>query len=306
MKLVWQWITRSVFRFMLAATKVVPYPVSVFIARGVGRFAFLISPRYRNVAQRNLLLAFGDSLSEGKRNTIIVKVFENFIRTLLVEFMRCPSLSPQKISDLFGGYSLECVDELMKHGKGAIIVSAHLGNWEMLARSFAVRGYKGLVVVRNGPDKKLNALTDELRRRSGYVVHPRGASPKHLLNHLRSNNVVVILPDQKSDDLFVPFFGVDTGTTAGPAILSLKTGCPIVTVFAPRLPNGKYKMVFGRIIWPDPLVEKKTEVLRIMTEINAEVEAVIRDYPDQWLWLHDRWRVRRTEPIQDSSIAVVS
>jgi KDO2-lipid IV(A) lauroyltransferase len=109
---------------------------------------------------------------------------------------------------------------------------------------------------------------------------------------LREGGLVAILPDQKSDDVFVPFFGKTAGTVAGPAILALKTGAPIVPFFCPRLPNGTFRMVVGDEIDTHTTGDQTADVERIMTDINLAVEKIVREYPDQWLWLHDRWLIR--------------
>jgi len=183
------------------------------------------------------------------------------------------------------------IDDLLARGKGLILVTAHFGNWELLARRAILEGFAVTVIARQGDDARFNALTDWLRENGGYEVHARGASPRLLLQRLKQNKIVAILPDQKSDDVFVPFFGKLAGTVGGPAVLALKTGAPIVPMFCPRLPNGTYQVVICPEINTQPTGDAKADTQRIMADINQSIEDIVRRYPDQWLWLHDRWRL---------------
>ena len=154
-----------------------------------------------------------------------------------------------------------------------------------------MEGFPVTVVTRQSEDPKFNAITDRLRQNAGYSVHPRGSSPRGLLRHLRANGIVAILCDQKSDDVFVPFFGQTAGTVAGPAVLALKTGAAILPLFYPRGPDGKFGAVFLPEIDTTPTGDSEADIARIMGEITSGIEGVVRRYPDQWLWLHDRWRM---------------
>ena len=111
------------------------------------------------------------------------------------------------------------------------------------------------------------------------------------MQRLRGNGIVAIVPDQKSEDVFVPFFGRLAGTVAGPAVLSLKTGAGILPMFCPRQPDGTYRVVILPEIDPTPTGDTDADIRRIMAEITRVIEDIVRQYPDQWLWLHDRWRV---------------
>ena len=120
------------------------------------------------------------------------------------------------------------------------------------------------------------------------------------MKQLRDNKIVAIVPDQKSEDVFVPFFGKLAGTVAGPAVLALKTGAAILPMFCPRRPDGTYETVFYPAIVPEPTGDMEADIKKIMTEITADIEDIVRKYPDQWLWLHDRWRIPPPERISES------
>ena len=283
-KNLWQSLVRQFFQFLIQVP--LPRPVAV----GLGTLAYHVSARYRHVADKNLKIAYGDSLTERQRQELIKRVFQSFTISLS-EFLQAPRLTPDQLRSLVKADSYAVVDAVLARGKGMILLAAHFGNWELLARRAALAGYNFAVVARQSHDPAFNEVTDKLRENGGYTVLPRGGSPKAILQRLRGNGIVAILPDQKSEDVFVPFFGKPAGTVAGPAVLSLKTGAGIVPMFCPRQPNGTYKMVLYPEINTASTGDADADIKRIMTDINAVIEEMVRLYPEQWLWLHDRWRV---------------
>lgn len=294
-KRIWQLFVRTTFSILLNVLRYIPWKAALAWGTLMGSVGYLISARYRKVADRNLKLAFGDAMGATERRSLTVRVFQHFSRMALVECLKAPYLTELEIRKLVAAESYDYVDELLSRGKGMLLITGHLGNWELLARRAALEGYHFVVVARQSPDAGFNAITDRLRAGAGYTVHPRGSSPKYILQTLRSGGVIAILPDQKSDDLFVPFFDVVTGTVAGPAVLSLKTGAPILPMFCPRQPDGTYRMVLKPEIDVHSTGDAAADTARIMADINLVIEDMVREYPDQWLWLHDRWKIRPTQ-----------
>jgi len=292
-KRAWQSLVRGAFETLLTILAYVPWTPARAWGEWVGALGYRVSARYRGVADANLRRAFGEALSDADRRALIRRVFQNFGRMALVEFLKAPHLTPQSLRRLVRveGEGYAPVEALLARGRGMILVTAHFGNWELLARRAALEGYKVLVVARQSEDPAFNAITDRLRENGGYTVHPRGASPRALLQQLRRNDIVAILPDQKSEDVFVPFFGHAAGTVTGPAVLALKTGAPILPMFCPLQPDGTYRMELLPEIDTTPTGDVEADTRRIMAEITLAIEDMVRRYPDQWLWMHDRWRM---------------
>jgi KDO2-lipid IV(A) lauroyltransferase len=287
----WQALVRGLMQGVIALSRVLPWRLIQALGDSLGTLAYCVSARYRNVADKNLQTAFGEKLSAEGRRTLIRRTFRGFARAM-AEFLKAPTLTPEKLRALVrSDVGMAPAKALLERGRGLIVVTAHFGNWELLARRATIEGISLLVIARQGEDAEFNRLTDSLRGNGGYAVHPRGTSPKALLQHLRRKGAVAILPDQKSEDVFVPFFGKLAGTVAGPAVLALKTGAPILPMFCPRQSDGTYRVEFGEVIDTTPTGDTDADTHRIMAEINRSIESVIRRYPDQWLWMHDRWRV---------------
>jgi len=290
MKNLWQTFVRTIFRGLLVGLRFVPLSVASRSAEALGGLGCKLSKRYRDVADKNLIFAFGDSWTPEDRCRVTSRVFRNFARAALAEFLKAPSMSPDQIRKLVHVENWDKVDAVLSRGKGMILVTAHFGNFELLARRAALDGYSFVVVARQSPDEGFNAITDYIRENGGYKVHARGASPKPLLQQLRRGGIIAILPDQKSEDVFVPFFGKLAGTVAGPAVLALKTGAPILPMFCPHQEDGTYKVDIFDEIDTHATGNLEDDSRRIMADITRAIEDEVRLYPDQWLWLHDRWR----------------
>ena len=305
-KKLWQAFFRSAFWALFSVVRRVPWKPALAWGTAMGTLGYHVSSRYRKIAEKNLKIAYGDTLTERERQARIKRVFQHFSRAMLVEFLKGADFTLEEMRHWVKQGSYEPMDTLLSRGKGVIVISAHLGNWEWLSKRAAMEGYSIKVVARQSEDEKFNELTDKVRGTNGYSVHPRGDSPRALLKQLRENKIVAIVPDQKSEDVFVPFFGKLAGTVAGPAVLALKTGAAILPMFCPRQPDGTYKTVFYPAILPESTGDNEADVKRIMAEITADIEDIIRQYPDQWLWLHDRWRVpppEGSEPAEESTYA---
>jgi len=283
-KKIWQPLVRRVFAGLVGRH------IPRLIVRALGALSYQVSGRYRRVADKNLQIAYGDAMTSAEREALIKRVFQSFAIST-AEFLEAPRWTPDQVKSMAQADSYEIVDKVLARGKGMILLAAHFGNWELLARRAALAGYSFAVIARQSEDAAFNEITDSLRANGGYTVLPRGGSPKAILQRLRANGIVAILPDQKSEDVFVPFFGKLAGTVAGPAVLALKTGAGIVPMFCPRQPDGTYKMVLYPEIDTTATGDADADIRRIMADATAVIEEMVRKYPDQWLWLHDRWRV---------------
>jgi KDO2-lipid IV(A) lauroyltransferase len=192
---------------------------------------------------------------------------------------------------------LDLVDEALAQGKGILAITAHFGNWERMAEAFAARGYKISVVARDTNEERTTKIVNDVRKGRGIEVFSRGKAARELLRRLRSNQVVGILTDQNTREILVPFFGIPAGTNEGPAVIHLLTGTPLFTAFAVELPDGGYRVNAERLVLPPPTGDREADVLAIMTRVNQKIEEAVRAHPEQWLWMHDRWRWAREKGI---------
>jgi Lauroyl/myristoyl acyltransferase len=256
----------------------------------LGRLAYRVGKRQRRFADRNLRLAYGDALTAAERDALTRRVFEHMGKNVF-EFLRVPALSDaqvgERVAEVEGREWLEAV---RARGGGFVVVTGHLGNFEFLGTWMAAQGVPSTGVAREPADPALADYLRRMRARGGNVLLSKGTSARELIGRLRRGEVITLGVDQNSGDVFVPFFGVPAGTVNGPARLALRTGVPLLPAFCVREPDDRYRVVFFPPILPEKAGDREAEVTRLTAQINDILEGMVRRYPDQWLWLHDRWR----------------
>lgn len=278
-----------------------PLPVLYRVAERLGKLAYRLSRRYRTVAERNLQMAYGESLSDEERSRLVEQVFIHFAKSLM-EFLVGDGLTPNDLHRMVTLVGEEHLQWCLRQGKGTLIITAHYGNWEIAARYLTqCRGYVLNVVARDADDSATTVLVNRIRELGGYRVIPRGQAARPVLQALKRNELVALLPDQNAGDVFVPFFGRLAGTVAGPALLALRSGAPLLPVFCTRQPDNTYLFEMLPPLVVQPSEDKERDVREIMARITALIEQQIRKHPSQWLWLHNRWKTRPPEEMYASS-----
>ena len=191
---------------------------------------------------------------------------------------------------------LHHLDQALAHGHGVIALSAHLGNWEVLAMTLASLGYTGGVLARPLRYPEYEQMLWGMRRRKGVATFPRG-SLKEVTRLLRERQIIGMMPDQDTDSLegvFVECFGRPAYTPVGPAALSLVTGAPVMPCFLLRM-GGRFRLTLE-----EPITVARTpdrgrgarDVVELTQAWSRIVESYIRRYPDQWVWMHRRWKTQ--------------
>jgi len=250
--------------------------------------AFKLDRKHRERAISNLMLAYPDLTLEAA-HSLALETFRHFGR-ITGDFLRSPARSDEEVLASVEGADLTPYKQAASKGKGVLGITGHMGNFERLAHWYQANGYDMKVVARDANDAGLQEQVAGIRGGRGMIVLSRGNSARTILQSLRENGTIGLLPDQNTDECFVPFFGKQCGTTLGPAVLHLRTGAPLVPGYCIRTGPGKYKI---EIFEPMEYSRSTTEPEQIMADLNAVLESVIRKYPEQWLWLHDRWKSAR-------------
>lgn len=250
--------------------------------------------RYREVALRNLADAFG--WERQQTEAVARQTFRNIGKTL-VEFLRLPVQSPEEIRRLCRLERMEYLHEALAAGRGVLVISAHYGNWELLAARAVADGIPLTVVAREADDAATNSLVNGIREDRGYRVIPRQSAPRRVLEALRRNHVVVLLMDQNtiSGGEFVPFFGRPAATVTGPAVFALRTGAAVIPAFDVRQPDDTHVGRCEPPVIPTVTGDRDEDVRALTARLTAVIEAQVRSDPTQWFWIHDRWRHRPPE-----------
>ncbi len=254
-----------------------------------GRLLWRIAGSRRKRTLDNLRLAFPEK-SESERAAIAQEVFEHFGRSS-TDFLQGNSWTIESIESSTEISGIEHIDAALAKGKGVLLITGHLGNWERASAWLSLKGYKLFVIARDADDEDVNRIVNDIRRRPGTGVIPRGQAARQVLLRLRENAIVGILPDQNASDIFIPFFGHPAGTPLGPGLFAARTGASAVPVACVYVGEGRYKMTFYPPLEPD--AEESVPGEGLMRSINRWLEHRIRENPGQWLWMHDRWRNAR-------------
>ncbi len=254
-----------------------------FLTRLVGR----LDKKHRKQTEANLLLAFPEK-TEAERAAIAAGMYNHFGYTV-ADFVRGSIRTDEEYISTTTVEGEENFDKALAEGKGVLLVTAHLGNWERFGHWFYLKNVSVSGVARDANDDDITERVTKIRGERGARMLSRGRAAREILVRLKAGEVIFILPDQNADDAFIPFFGHMAGTALGPAVLHLKTKAPILPACMLRTGVGTYRIVFR-----EPLHALDGESAEeLMTRVNAEIEAMIRLAPEQYLWMHDRWRNAR-------------
>ncbi len=260
---------------------------------GLGRLFYLIDKRHREIVLKNLALA---GYSEERARGLAQEVFMNLGLTLM-EVMRTPWLSRRSLEKYVKCEGLEHLEKGLERGKGVIILTAHLGNWELLATWFAIMGYKMDVVVRDMDSPLAARLMEWMRTRHGHAMVLKKRSMRRLLKTLSANGIAGILLDQnvaRVEGVFVDFFGTPACTNKGPAMLAAVSGAAVIPAFIHR-ENKRHIITIGPEIEVVRTGDKKSDALENTASFTAAIEKAVRRNPGEWFWVHRRWKTRPLE-----------
>jgi Kdo2-lipid IVA lauroyltransferase/acyltransferase len=271
---------------VLSSLARLPRPAAERLARGYARLLDLALPRLRRVARRNLSMAL-PGLSD--REQVIDGVFRSVAR-LLVAFARFPKIGRENVSEWIRYEGFEHFKEALRRGKGVLFATAHLGNWEFSAFAHALMAAPMHVVVRPLDNPRIDALVSGYRTASGNHVIQKKDFARGILKALSANEAVGILIDQNTgleEGVFVDFFGIPASANPGIARLAAHSGAAVIPGFALWSEvERRYVLRFY------PPVEITGDPAADTQRLQSSIEAVIREHPDQWLWIHRRWKTR--------------
>ncbi len=273
-----------------------PYPV----VRGVTGFfiaaGFALTVRQKRIARETLDIAFGDSRDGDEKKEIMRRCFTNLGKGMieLIYFMAHPRLIDGRV--VFEGK--EHLDDALARGKGVIGVSAHFGNFPLMLLRLARAGYDTSAIIRRTRDARVEEYFQGLRERLGLNTiysHPRKDCVDQSLRSLRRNGFLFIPLDQNfgsGGGVFVDFFGQKAATATGPVVFALRAGAPILPVFTIRQPDDTHKIIIEPPMDLDVREDDKETIHVNTARITGLIEEYIRRYPQEWGWMHRRWKSR--------------
>jgi KDO2-lipid IV(A) lauroyltransferase len=289
-----RWLLWLLFWPLWGVILILPAPVARELGAWLGRLVYRCSSRERTRALEHLQLAFGRERSPQELERIARACFANLGRNAC-EFLSWPKLRLQTLErhlTIEGRAQLDRV--LREPGRGVILLTAHLGNWEIIGAYLGLLGYRGGVVARHLRYPEYERWQIALRRRTHIETFVRDSSVKELLRRLRDNQCIGMLPDQDVDSVegvFVNFFGRPAYTPTGPVTLAQATGAALLPVFCLR-ERGRFRIVFEEPVRLVSSGNTRQDLQENTARWSRIVEGYIRRYPEQWVWMHRRWKTQ--------------
>ena len=280
-------------RALYAAASLLPLNVAMALGRSITRLGLLV-PKLRRKVLANLATAYPE-LNDGERERIARACFDHFgnfigevcrIEAITRDIEGYVEMSPEDLARYEGAIA---------EGQGVLLVMGYVGTFELMARRLGLIGHPASVVAKVSSDPHMTAFIDRLRRRGGYNIiwrgRERGAAFDGLNRALDRGEAIGLLIDQdtRGRGLFVDFFGKPAHTQRGIADLAIERGCPVITAFIHRKPEGGHVVVVERVA-VERTGDRERDVAQLLQTLTHSVERAIRRDPGAWPWFHERWK----------------
>ena len=266
----------------------------------VGRFIYRCMPYRLGVIKKNIAQVFGEQLTQSEQQHL-AKAFYSHLATSIKEMIHLRFLSEKKLCERVDVVGYERLLAVAAEGKGVLVLTGHFGNWEFapLGGILNFKQFQGQFhfIRRTLGSKTLERILFRRYFKAGLNVIPKKDSLQQVCDVLEKNHAVVFVLDQHAslvnrDGVAVEFFGKKAGTYRSLASFSRHTGVPVVPAAGYRLPNGRHVLEFHEpIVWQDYPTTQES-VYRNTLAYNQALERIILEHPEQWLWLHKRWKLK--------------
>lgn len=260
--------------------------------RALGRGYWKLDARRRDLARKNLTSAFPELPPSGI-DALAVRTFEHF-GGVAAELLHAAGREPREVLARLETVGAEIAHAASATGRGVFFLTAHLGNWEWAALGTGALGIPIRVIVRPLDNPRLDALLTRLRTSTGNSVIDRRDAAREMLRALKRGGAIGILTDQHAhppDAVTVPFFGRPAATSSALAKLADRTEALIVPTTAIRIAPARWRLTYEAALDVRSLSGEERGIEKLTARLNGILEQMIRRNPEQWLWLHNRWRV---------------
>jgi len=269
----------------------IPFSLALRLGRRGGRLAYHLFGRERRLALAHLALAFPE-WSEAERRDVARRMFESLgmsavelaqlrkLDAVLEDYVRLPEEAARVLHRI-------------RRGRGVVMVTGHLGNWELLFRRCLRAGFDAYAVGKESHDPRFTALMERIRGRDRVIWRGAPGAARQMLQVFRKDGYLSLLIDQdtKVQGVFVPFFGRLAHTPRAAADLALRTGASVAAIFIRRLPEGGHEISVEEIP-PPRSTDPEAAAWELTAEMTRRIEEAIRRSPHEWVWMHERWKTR--------------
>ncbi len=235
-------------------------------------------------------------LSSNERKRIINTMYR-FQGINFVEMVWYSLKGLKRIAEVVEVDGIEHYERALERGKGVLILSAHVGNFELMSMATAAWGYKLSIIVKRIKNDAVNEIFENLRTHEGLTFYTQKNAYRDCLKALRRNEAVGMIIDQnmtRNEGVFVDFFGVPACTSPGLAFMAAQSKAPIIPAFIYRKPEGGFQMKVHPPI--EPPADRTPETVHAATQLYTQiVEDAVREAPEQWIWMHRRWNTKQLD-----------
>jgi len=279
-------------RCLLWALLALPGRLRRWLTRRLGDLGYLLDRRSRKLRARADLRSAFPGLDDRQVERLLRGCYRHLTTEIVESLKFGERLQRKGGQDFFERVGFERLDSLPRR-TGVIFVTGHFGNWEALGIASPLLGYPVWSVSRGSRNPFVDRYLRKVRERTGQLTLPKRGALRRIIRLLKRGEHVAFLIDQdaRKDGIFVEFFGRPACTTPAPARLAVYTGAPVAFVYGERIPGQeRFRFVLKGLVLPRQDADPEQEVLRIMQRLTGDLEELVRQAPEQWLWLHNRWK----------------
>jgi KDO2-lipid IV(A) lauroyltransferase len=285
--------TRTTSIILFCASRI-PLVIRKFFFQSLFTLFYHMEAKHRLIALHNLRHAFPE-----KDMKELIKIAKGVYRNIAItaaEFFSMPSITRENFHEWVELEGLEHYEEGVAQGKGLLSIAAHFGNWELMPVTTPLFLKPLHIIYRPLDSPVLENITKYVRTIHGNVMIPKGGTGKRIRELLGQNEFIGIMGDQNvsvQEGVFVDFFGRPACTGVALAALALQSGAPVLPGFMARQKSGKYKLILKPLVEISRTGDYEKDLLENTQRFTKVVEEIVREYPDQWFWIHHRWKTKK-------------
>ncbi|WP_245579430.1 lysophospholipid acyltransferase family protein [Halonatronum saccharophilum] len=291
LKKIMQRISYTFFKLFKGVVNLLPERLAYYFAKLLGFILFYLVKSRRDLAIKNIRLSFGYSLKDAR--SLTRKVFQDVV-IKTIETIRFENWSERCFDDKIEVEGMKYLKRAYEEDRGVILFTGHIGNWELLGLYLSWLGYPINAIAKKHRNPLMYKEIINIRESNGGNVFANDKKGvKQAFRALLKKELLLILGDQdaRSKGEFVRFLDRPASTPTGPVVFAQKTGALILPVYLMRLGYGKYKLIIEEAIGVDKKADKE-EIKEKLQKLTSSLETKVKEYPDQWLWLHRRWKTK--------------
>lgn len=282
-------------RLIGSFAKIIPQRLAYAIGDRIGDLFFYVIRIRKKVALKNLTQCFGNEKSAKELNRILLLNYRHFGRVLM-EFAQMPRLKRETILEQIPIKNIEYLRKFLHQEHGMFVMSGHFGNWEYMAAAVANVGPQLFCIFKEQKNLAIDNIIKQVRIDIGLIPFKvRGEAAKGILKVLRQNGFVLIVNDQdagRRGDM-IDFLGRPASTNRGPALIAIKHRVPVIMAFGVREKNGRIRVHLEKFPDIHRYSNDDEGVKQFLLDYNKILEKYIRNYPEQWFWMHRRWKTQK-------------